>query len=155
MRKLRRIIVHCSATPPDWLREGGTAYQVSIIRKWHVQDRGWRDIGYHYVVGREGFTVLGRPIDQAGAHVRGHNADSVGVCLIGGHGASADDEFLDHFTPDQDEELQRCIAMLRAEYGPLSLWGHNDFANKGCPGFRVFRWAAARNIPTYRSASHD
>ena len=77
MRTITEIIVHCSATPE------GRDYTVAQIRQWHLQ-RGFRDIGYHYVIYRDGTIHTGRPVAQAGAHCTGHNAHSIGVCYIGG-----------------------------------------------------------------------
>ena len=76
-RRITEIIVHCSATPE------GKDYTVLDIRKWHKQ-QGWSDIGYHYVVYRNGHIEAGRDVDIIGAHCEGHNAHSIGVCYIGG-----------------------------------------------------------------------
>ena len=67
MRNIDRIVLHCSATPE------GKDYSVETIRDWHVNGRGWSDIGYHYVIRLDGSVELGRPIDKIGAHVKGHN----------------------------------------------------------------------------------
>ena len=86
---VREIILHCSATRPDWMEGRSFSDQVAEIRRWHVQGNGWRDIGYHHVIGRGGEHATGRPETAIGAHVIGHNAGTIGICLIGGHGASA------------------------------------------------------------------
>ena len=72
MRHINRIILHCTAT-----REGRD-YSVDTIRKWHT-DKGWSDIGYHYLVARDGAIYEGRPVERMGAHVRGYNANSIGI----------------------------------------------------------------------------
>ena len=77
----------------------------------------------------------------------GHNTGSIGVSLLGGRGAAADDAFEDHFTQEQDGALQALILHLRKDYGPLTLRGHNEFVNKGCPGFSVSDWWASRQKP--------
>ena len=128
-RKLKRLIVHCSATHANQNVDAAT------IRRWHVEGNGWSDIGYHFVTGRNGLFEFGRPLEKAGAHTYGHNRDSIGLCLIGGHGASADDHFTDHFTAEQATSLVFAVKM--AQRIGLSVHGHNEFANKGCPGFRV------------------
>ena len=110
------------------------------------QGRGWSDIGYHHVIQRDGSLGVGRPLWQAGAHTRGQNGDSIGICLMGGHGSSADDRFEDNFTELQDHAARMLIEDLRAEYGALTLHGHNEFAAKACPGFRVTPWAEARGL---------
>lgn len=114
--------------------------QVEEIRKWHVKDNGWSDIGYHFVVGRSGKVMAGRPLEKTGAHTIGHNSDSIGICLIGGKGAAETDAFEDHFTPAQDEAVRNLIDRLQEEHGKMSIHGHNEYAAKGCPGFQVSRW---------------
>ena len=77
-RTINEIIVHCAATPE------GKDFSVEQIREWHVNGRGWRDIGYHFVIYRDGSIHTGRDIDCAGAHCLQHNAHSIGICYIGG-----------------------------------------------------------------------
>ena len=141
MRPLNEIIVHCSATRPSWMADRPVTDKVSEIRRWHVQDRKWRDIGYHYVVDRNGDVGLGRPLSQTGAHTVGKNAGTVGICLVGGHGSSATDSFSTNFTPEQDEALRALISQLRKNYPSIKkVSGHNNYAAKACPGFRVATW---------------
>jgi N-acetyl-anhydromuramyl-L-alanine amidase AmpD len=112
---------------------------VSEIRNWH-REKGWRDIGYHYLIDRDGTVAPGRPLEQAGAHTRHHNADSIGIALVGGHGASKHDSFDEHFTAQQSHALRGLIYDLELEHGPMAVMGHNQFAHKGCPGFEVSVW---------------
>ena len=77
MRNINEIIVHCAATPE------GKDFTVADIRRWH-KARGWSDIGYHYVVYRDGSVHKGRPVSKVGAHVRGRNRNTIGICYIGG-----------------------------------------------------------------------
>lgn len=77
MRKVKKIVVHVSASP-DTMDIGAAE-----IRQWHMADNGWSDIGYHAVVRRDGTIEVGRPESQTGAHVKGHNAGSLGVCWVG------------------------------------------------------------------------
>lgn len=77
MRKITEIIIHCSATPE------GKDYTVEDINQWH-KARGFKCIGYHYVIYRDGSIHNGRPIEQVGAHCQKHNANSIGICYIGG-----------------------------------------------------------------------
>ncbi|MEO1001287.1 MAG: N-acetylmuramoyl-L-alanine amidase [Pseudomonadota bacterium] len=142
MRAIDKIIIHCSATRPGWMADAGLAAQVEEIRRWHVDERGWSDIGYHLLIGRDGRFAGGRPMARTGAHVRGHNKGSIGVCLIGGHGAAADDRFEEHFTPFQYVALRNVCADLPPTFESVSIHGHNEFSAKGCPGFRVAEWAA-------------
>ena len=78
MRNINKIIVHCSATPED------RDVSVDTIRKWHVEDNGWRDIGYHWVIPLSGSIEKGRPESQPGAHANGFNKKYIGVRYIGG-----------------------------------------------------------------------
>ena len=145
MREINEIIVHCSATKPGWMSGKSAQAKVNEIRRWHVEDNGWADIGYHKVIDISGAVIDGRPVEKAGAHTKGRNAKSIGVCLIGGWGAAATDQFEDHFTKEQDEALQLLLIDLQHQYGPgLMVSGHNQYAAKGCPGFSVRGWQEAR-----------
>jgi N-acetylmuramoyl-L-alanine amidase len=129
MRELKRIIFHCSAT------EDGKDYTVDQIRRWHTSPpRNWRDIGYHYVIYRDGSIHEGRPIDQQGAHTRGENADSIGICYIGG---VRDGKATDTMTMRQEIAWLKLVHSLRTVFGPMTIHGHNEFANKACPSFIV------------------
>ena len=141
------ITVHCSATHPTWMQGSTAQEKVSEIRRWHVEGRGWRDIGYAYVIDRDGTVTKGRDLngdgvvwDEVGAHTRGKNVDTIGICLIGGHGSSENDRFADNFTAEQNTALRGLIRELEEMLGPLSLHGHNEFAAKACPGFNVPQW---------------
>ena len=135
MREIKKIILHCSDS------DFGSA---SLIRKWHTEERGWDDIGYHYVITNgvqtsmypyvasdDGIIQEGRSVDITGAHVRGHNSDSIGICLIGKH----------HFTVKQlYEALPALIQTLLAihELTLDNVYGHNEFdPEKTCPNFSV------------------
>ena len=129
MRKINEIIVHCSATVE------GRDYTVADIDSWH-KARGWRCIGYHYVIYRDGSVHTGRSIGQVGAHCTGHNANSIGVCYIGGCAADGKTP-KDTRTPQQREALRRLVADLQKKYPGATVHGHNEFADKACPCFDV------------------
>lgn len=137
---VREVVIHCSATRPRWLGGHPTAEKVAEIRRWHVQDRGWKDIGYHWLIDRNGALARGRPETQVGAHVAGHNSGTIGVCLIGGHGASATDGFHENFTPEQDRALRLLLQDIGRRTRIDRITGHNDYAQKACPGFMVGPW---------------
>lgn len=131
MRKIDKIIIHCSATPE------GKDYTIEQIRDWHVRGNGWSDIGYHFVIDRYGKVHKGRSIEKAGAHTTGHNANSIGICLIGGMDA-ANKKPKDTRTAEQRASLILLIKELKREYGShVTVHGHNEFANKACPSFIV------------------
>lgn len=124
MRTIRRHIIHASATPND---RDVTAKDIDL---WHKQ-RGWSGIGYHNVIRRDGTLEMGRPIAKAGAHVAGHNADSIGTCLIGAGLALSD------FTPEQLATLKRVYDDLSTHFPGITLHGHREYSNKSCPGFDI------------------
>lgn len=129
MRKIDLIVIHCSAT-----REGQD-FGVNDIRKWH-RHRGYRDVGYHYVIKLDGTIQLGRPETQAGAHVAGHNARSIGVCYIGG--LDANGKATDTRTAAQKAAMHTLVAKLRTKYPNARVVGHRDLGvPKACPCFEV------------------
>jgi N-acetyl-anhydromuramyl-L-alanine amidase AmpD len=147
------IVIHCSAT------RGRLPVTAAQIRAWH-RARGWSDIGYHRVIARDGTVEAGRPLDAVGAHVAGHNARSVGVCLVGG----LDDRTgapVDNFTPAQWDALRRVVAGLLARYPGARILGHRDLSPdrdrdgvvepgewlKACPCFDARAWAHREGLP--------
>ena len=150
MREITEIVIHCTDTRPKWWAERTPAEKVAEVRRWHVEDRGWSDIGYHFLIDRDGTVVEGRPVERTGAHVQGHNTGTIGVSLFGGHGGAATDDFLDNFTEDQERALQGLISKLRGEHPSITkISGHNQYANKACPCFSVPAWLeGARGIQT-------
>jgi N-acetylmuramoyl-L-alanine amidase len=127
-RFISEIIVHCTATAE------GKDYTVDDIRKWH-KERGWSDIGYHYVIDRKGHILPGRDVDTVGAHCEGHNAHSIGVVYIGGVSA-LNGKPKDTRTLAQKAGLIRCLTELRILYPSAKIYGHCDFTkSKPCPCF--------------------
>ena len=130
MRQINKIIVHCSAT-----REGEN-YTVDTIRSWHVDGRGWSDIGYHFYIDLYGEIHKGRDISKIGAHCKGHNRNSIGICYCGGveaDGKTPKDTRLEC----QKESLIAVLRTLKAMYPNAVIHSHNDFANKACPSFNA------------------
>lgn len=127
MRTIRKIILHCSAVRPD---QTSSAKQIDL---WH-RKRGFKSIGYHYVVRRDGSIEHGRPEAEVGAHCQGHNADSIGICYEGGldeNGKPADTR-----TPAQRESMELLIQELLARYPQAKVYTHHHFnKNKACPCF--------------------
>ena len=130
-RKIKNIIVHCSATAE------GKDYTVDDITRWHKQ-RGYATIGYHYVIYRDGSVHEGRNIDTIGAHCEGHNTGSIGICYIGGL-ASDNKTAKDTRTDAQEKALVDLVKKLKDMYllTPEAIHGHYEFANKACPSFRI------------------
>lgn len=129
MRDINKIILHCSAT-----REGQNI-STETIRGWHVNERGWSDIGYHFVVLLDGTVDKARPVKRQGAHVRGKNKGSIGVCYIGGCDANMNPK--DTRNEAQKKSLEELISYLMESYDDATLHGHNEFSSKACPSFNV------------------
>jgi len=130
MRTIKYIVIHATATPPD-LDIG-----VNEIRRWH-KERGWSDIGYHYVIRRDGTLEYGRPIDKAGAHVRGYNKHSIGIALVGGVDRHGNPD--NNYTNKQFQMMFELLGMLKSDFPQAEILGHRDFpsVNKACPSFDV------------------
>ena len=126
-RTINEIIVHCSATPE------GKDYTLDTIRQWHLQ-RGFSDIGYHYVIHPDGKVEVGRDVNIAGAHCSGHNSKSIGICYIGGMTAD-NKKAKDTRTEEQRKSLKVLLQAMRKLYPSASIHGHRDFAAKDCPSF--------------------
>ena len=126
-RYINEIIVHCSATAE------GKDFTVSDIKKWHIA-RGFSDIGYHYIIYRDGSINKGRDESKIGAHCTGHNSNSIGVCYIGGCAADGKTP-KDTRTEAQKNSLLKLLRELKNKYPKVSIHSHKDFANKACPSF--------------------
>lgn len=136
---VREIIVHCAATRPDWMAGRPIAEKVAEIRRWHLAN-GWNDIGYHWILDRDGIVLAGRPETVVGAHTVGKNSGTLGLCLLGGHGSAETDRFADHFTGKQDITLRQMIDAISLRTAISKISGHNEYAAKACPGFDVSTW---------------
>ena len=117
------IVIHCSATKPTM------DIGLNEIRKWHVKDNGWRDVGYHYIVRRN---------DDTGAHAAGYNHKTIGVCMVGG---MADDNSAENnFTDKQWTAVKDLLNQIKVDYPGLKIIGHNEISSKECPSFDVQEW---------------
>ena len=124
---IRKIIIHCSAT-----REGQDI-STDEIRGWH-KAKGWSDIGYHYIIGLDGTISKGREDNIPGAHCRGHNGNSLGICYIGGVEEDAKTP-KDTRTDEQKESLETLLTVLKIQHPESKVHGHRDFSPKACPSF--------------------
>ena len=107
------------------------------ITRWH-KARGFFTIGYHYIIRRNGSIETGRPLEQAGAHASGHNAESVGICLVGGIDEKGNPQC--NYTPSQWDTLAKLVNDLKHKYPTATVIGHNQIAQKACPSFSVPKW---------------
>ena len=151
---IKQLIVHHSASPrsitkqriyywhtnPKDLKNGGVRW----LGKWYenrsklpieVRDRkgnGWSDIGYHYIIEGDGKVEYGRPISRIGAHCRGHNRESLGVCVVGNNTVP------EHkWSMQQVASLQDLVYGLRLVFPKLTVRGHDEYANTLCPGVNI------------------
>lgn len=130
-KAIQYLVVHCADTPDD------EDWSVLDIHKMHI-GFGWDGIGYHRVITRDGKIHHGRPDFWVGAHVYGHNHESLGVCLIG----------RSQFTTDQMTSLETLLRIWKTDYPTATICGHCDFdsTEKTCPNFDAGAWAMARGI---------
>ena len=118
-RRIALIVVHCSATRAD------RSFPVEALRRCHVQERGFADIGYHFYITRDGITHVCRPIDHIGAHARCFN-----------------DHSIDTRTMEQKIALIALLRQLRLDYPEARIAGHNELStnvHKACPCFKASR----------------
>lgn len=151
MRPIDLIVIHCSATPQ------GLDIGVKEIDAMHKK-RGFAMIGYHFVIRENGRREGGRALTSVGAHAAGHNANSIGICLVGG----LDDERkpANTFTPQQFAELEVLLGELKAKFPKARIVGHRDLSPdldgdgkverhewvKECPCFDVADWLRERAV---------
>lgn len=128
-RDIKEIIIHCADTPE------GKDFTVADIRNWHLA-HGFSDIGYHYVIYRDGTIHLGRDVNISGAHCINHNSISIGICYIGGREAQGTTP-KDTRTKVQKDALLKLLKDLKKLYPKATIHGHKEFANKACPCFEV------------------
>jgi N-acetylmuramoyl-L-alanine amidase len=140
MRKIEHVVLHCSATRA--IQDIGA----KEIKQWHTTPKprgnGWADIGYHFVIRRDGTLENGRDVNRVGAHVANHNSRTIGVCLVGGLANKAPYKPEDNFTPAQWATLKTLLTDLSKTY-TFTVLGHRDFPGvaKACPCFDARTWA--------------
>ena len=138
------IVIHCSATDPEWHGD----ITIDDIDRWH-RERGFDEIGYHYFIDRKGTVYQGRGLRDIGAHVRGQNHNSIGICLEGGveveknaHTGAVTFRAKTNFTDRQFESLDSLVEVLIEAYPDADVSGHRDFVGviKECPSFNATHW---------------
>lgn len=134
------IVIHCAATKPSM------DVGVREIRQWHLQ-RGFLDVGYHFIIRRSGEVEQGRAVDQIGAHVKGYNAESVGICLVGGIDEKGKPEA--NFMAAQMESLKSIIKSVQKLFPNCDVVGHHTLDHgKACPSFNVSKWLTSGVVET-------
>ena len=127
MREINKVIIHCADTPE------GRDVKTQEIKRWHTEERGWSDIGYHWVIELDGSLHEGRPESVSGAHCKGHNSTSIGVCYVGGSDNNGNPK--DTRTEKQTETMNKLMKDLLDRYTDAEIYGHRDFSEKACPSF--------------------
>lgn len=130
---VKYLVVHCSASKPDLKTD------VKTIDRWHRQ-RGFAKVGYHFVIKTDGTVQVGRQLTEIGAHAQGYNAQSIGICMVGGIDPNGKPS--DNFTVEQKESLRGLLMKLSHVYKMASIVGHRDLpgVKKDCPCFDVRAW---------------
>lgn len=117
--KISQIVVHHSAS---------TTHKAEDFARWHVQQRGWAGIGYHYIIEKDGTIIQGNPLENISYNVTNHNTKSIGICLSGNFD-------IEEPTTQQLNSLRKLINHLRNLLPqPLQVYGHRDFGSTSCPG---------------------
>ena len=140
-KKTEMIVVHCAATKPSM----DIGYKE--IRKWHVEDNGWDDVGYHYIIKRDGTVEVARAEAFQGAHAPAVNSKSIAICLVGGMAEDGDAE--NNFTLEQFLSLKDLIKKIKiTNPNIVEIIGHCDVQeNKpNCPGFNLKEWLIKEDI---------
>lgn len=120
MRNIDLIVIHCSDS------DHPHHDNIDIIRQWHTQERGFNDVGYHFVITKNGGIQFGRPIDKMGAHALRYNRNSIGICLTGKH----------TFSEHQYDTLRKLVSSLKIILpGKQDVKGHCELSSKTCPNF--------------------
>ena len=134
-KKTDSIIIHCAATKKSM----DIGYKE--IREWHVDQNGWDDVGYHYIIRRNGKLEKARPEEYSGAHAPSHNSRSIGICLVGGMADDGGPE--NNFTLEQFLTLKDLVNMVMNKYSDITeVLGNCDVQDNkpNCPGFDVKQW---------------
>lgn len=151
-KSTKLIVVHVTATQPK------TDIGVAEVRVMH-KALGWKDVGYHYIIRRNGVVEAGRPEGDVGSHVAGFNSIALGISMVGGINASGKPE--NNATPEQWAALVNLLGKMTAKYPEAKVCGHRDLSPdkdgdgiiepsehmKACPCFDAIPWAAAQGLP--------
>lgn len=140
MRVIDLIVIHCSATKEC------VEYDVNDIRAWHKQ-RGFNDVGYHKVIKLDGSIQDGRGIDVMGAHVSGFNANSIGICYVGGLDASG--KAKDTRTPEQKVSLQKLVDAFKVLFPTARVVGHRDLSPDLNGDGKISRFEFLKECPSF------
>lgn len=168
---IQKIIIHCSATQNGKPLANSKETAATVINRWHRQQgyqRGvtsqsfnphLKHIGYHFVIDCDGTVETGRKVGEIGAHCKGHNKHSIGICLVGGLGCD-DEQYYGRFTQAQWQSLYQLLTQLESQYPHAKICGHRDLSPdlngdgtitpnewlKHCPCFDVWEWLDSEQV---------
>lgn len=139
---ITEVCLHTSATKPIWAKDKTVEQMRDEIRLWHMNPplpkKPWKDIGYHYVVAPDGSVATGRTLDTIGAGVAGHNTGVIHICMIPIIAeVTGITRFEDWYSIAQFKAVKELIKVLKTKTNLRTVTGHNQYAAKLCPGFRV------------------
>lgn len=140
MRKITEIIIHCSAT------KEGKDFGVKDIDRMH-KARGFSGIGYHYLIPLNGDIKNGRSVTHVGAHAKGHNRNSIGICYIGG--LDEDGKSKDTRTPEQKKSLKALIESLSLTFPDAEILGHRDLSPDKNGNGKIDKWEWMKACPCF------
>lgn len=145
MRTITEIIIHCTAT------EAERDVTIEEIDRWH-HARGWKSCGYHFIIHQDGSIDVGRPISEAGAHCKGHNAHSIGIAYVGG---MLDGKPSDTRTFEQIQSLVLLTKTLCRTFTTITeIKGHNEYCSKKCPCFNVKAFCLVNGLIPFNMEYH-
>lgn len=152
-----KIVIHCSATRNGKSLKTNNQSAAQVIDSWH-KERGYSRIGYHFVIDVDGTVETGRQVGEIGAHVKGHNRNSVGICLVGG--ITKEGKNHAEYTAEQWQALYKLLRELESQHPKAKIYGHRDLSPdlngdgsitpnewvKACPCFDVWEWLDSEEI---------
>lgn len=147
-REVKLFVVHSAATTPKM------DVDAAWIERVH-RTKGFFKIGYHFFIKRDGSIEVGRELDEVGAHVKGHNRDSVGICMAGGLSVDGNPE--NNFEPEQFAALKHILELLHDYYPEAEACGHRDIPGTRtvCPSFNVDKWLSDVGLSHLQRKQHD
>jgi N-acetyl-anhydromuramyl-L-alanine amidase AmpD len=146
MRDIKYIVIHCSDNLPT--QDIGVAELRVLHTTPPPRGKGWKDVGYHYVIRRNGRIETGRALSVAGAHVENYNAHSIGLCLAGGRAQISPPKYAANFSDEQWAALKTLVADLKKQFPKAKIMGHRDYpgVHKDCPCFDAGAGAAQEGL---------
>lgn len=128
LTEVKFIVVHCADS------KSTMDVTTETLRQWHVKEKGWSDIGYHFFIKFDGSVHQCRSEKYQGAHCKDVNDKSIAICIEGGFGG------IDNYTSIQKHALMALLTEKKEVYKNAAITGHNHFDKKPCPCFNVVEW---------------